>query len=64
MGLRTIGDVSWNVPSVTLQYPRTRWHVRGTIGGWHSDGNPVAHKGAVVGAKVQALSLSDGSHRK
>ncbi len=60
MGSDDIGDVSWNVPSVTLQYPS---NIPGTPGHNWADGiamaTPVAHKGAVVGAKVQALSLLD-----
>ena len=60
MGSDDIGDVSWNVPSVTLQYPS---NVPGTPGHNWADGiamaTPIAHKGAVVGAKVQALSLLD-----
>ena len=60
MGSDDIGDVSWNVPSVTLQYPS---NIPGTPGHNWADGiamaTPLAHKGAVVGAKVQALSLLD-----
>ena len=60
MGSDDIGDVSWTVPSVTLQYPS---NIPGTPGHNWADGiamaTPLAHKGAVVGAKVQALSLLD-----
>ena len=60
MGSDDIGDVSWTVPSVTLQYPS---NIPGTPGHNWADGiamaTPIAHKGAVVGAKVQALSLLD-----
>ncbi len=60
VGSDDIGDVSWNVPSVTLQYPS---NIPGTPGHNWADGiamaTPVAHKGAIVGAKVQALSLLD-----
>ena len=60
MGSDDIGDVSWNVPSVTLQYPS---NIPGTPGHNWADGiamaTPIAHKGAVIGAKVQALSLLD-----
>jgi aminobenzoyl-glutamate utilization protein B len=60
MGSDDIGDVSWNVPSVTLRYPS---NVPGTPGHNWSDGiamaTPIAHAGAVAGAKVQALTLID-----
>lgn len=60
MGSDDIGDVSWTVPSVTLQYPS---NIPGTPGHNWADGiamaTPLAHKGAVAGAKVEALSLLD-----
>ena len=60
LGSDDIGDVAWNVPTVTLRYPS---NVPGTPGHNWADGiamaTPVAHKGAVVGAKVQALTLLD-----
>ncbi|MCU0622504.1 MAG: amidohydrolase, partial [Gemmatimonadaceae bacterium] len=60
MGSDDIGDVSWTVPTVTLRYPS---NVPGTPGHNWADGiamaTPVAHKGAVAGAKVQALTLLD-----
>ena len=60
MGSDDIGDVSWNVPNVTLSYPS---NIPGTPGHNWADGismaTPLAHKGAVAGAKVQALSLLD-----
>ncbi len=55
-----IGDVSWNVPTVTLRYPS---NIPGGPG--HDWANaiamatPIAHKGALQGAKVQALTLLD-----
>jgi aminobenzoyl-glutamate utilization protein B len=55
-----IGDVSWNVPTVTLRYPS---NIPGGPG--HNWANaiamatPIAHKGALQGAKVQALTLLD-----
>ncbi len=60
MGSDDIGDVSWNVPNVTLSFPS---NIPGTPGHNWADGismaTPLAHKGAVAGAKVQALSLLD-----
>lgn len=59
-GSDDIGDVSWNVPTVTLRYPS---NVSGTPG--HNWANaiamatPIAHKGAVAGAKVQAMTMLD-----
>ena len=60
-GLRTsggsddIGDISWTVPTVTLRYPS---NVQGLQGHhWSSAiamATPIAHKGAVTGAKVLA----------
>jgi aminobenzoyl-glutamate utilization protein B len=59
-GSDDIGDISWNVPTVTLRYPS---NIPGGPG--HNWANaiamatPIAHKGAVAGAKVQALTLLD-----
>ena len=59
-GSDDIGDVSWNVPTVTLRYPS---NIPGLPGHHWSNAiamaTPVAHKGAVAGAKVQALTLLD-----
>jgi aminobenzoyl-glutamate utilization protein B len=59
-GSDDIGDVMWNVPTVTLWYPS---NVPGTIGHhWSSTiamATPVAHKGALAGAQAQALTLLD-----
>jgi aminobenzoyl-glutamate utilization protein B len=55
-----IGDVSWVVPTVTLRYPA---NIAGLPG--HSWANaiamatPIAHKGVVAGAKVQAMTMLD-----
>jgi aminobenzoyl-glutamate utilization protein B len=55
-----IGDVSWNVPTVTLGYPA---NIPGTPG--HNWANaiamatPIAHKGVTAGAKVQAMTIID-----
>ncbi len=59
-GSDDIGDVSWNVPTVTLRYPS---NIPGPPG--HNWANaivmatPIAHKGALAGAKVQALTILD-----
>ncbi len=59
-GSDDIGDVSWNVPTVTLRYPS---NIPGPPG--HNWANaivmatPIAHKGAYAGAKVQALTMLD-----
>ncbi len=59
-GSDDIGDVSWSVPTVTLNYPS---NIPGTPGHNWSDGiamaTPIAHKGAVAGAKVQAMTILD-----
>jgi aminobenzoyl-glutamate utilization protein B len=55
-----IGDISWNVPTVTLRYPS---NIPGGPGhNWAnaiSMATPIAHKGVVVGAKVQAMTILD-----
>jgi len=59
-GSDDIGDISWNVPTVTLRYPS---NVRGLQGHhWSSAmamATPIAHKGAVSGAKVIAATMLD-----
>jgi aminobenzoyl-glutamate utilization protein B len=60
LGSDDIGDVSWTVPSMTLRYPA---NVSGTPGHNWADAiamaTPIAHKGVVAGAKVQAMTLLD-----
>jgi len=59
-GSDDIGDVSWNVPTVTLRFPG---NIPGLPG--HNWANaiamatPIAHKGATAGAKVQAMTTLD-----
>src|SRR5690349_16662033 len=59
-GSDDIGDISWNVPTVTLRYPS---NIPGLPG--HNWANaiamatPIAHKGVVAGAKVQAMTILD-----
>jgi aminobenzoyl-glutamate utilization protein B len=59
-GSDDIGDVSWNVPTVTLRYPS---NIPGLPGhNWSSaiaSATPIAHKGVVAGAKVQARTVLD-----
>ena len=58
-GSDDIGDISWNVPTVTLRYPA---NIPGLPG--HNWANaiamatPIAHKGVIAGAKVQAMTCS------
>jgi aminobenzoyl-glutamate utilization protein B len=59
-GSDDIGDISWNVPTVTLRYPS---NIPGLPGhNWAnaiSMATPIAHKGATAGAKVQAMTILD-----
>ena len=59
-GSDDIGDVSWNVPTITLRFPS---NIPGTPGHNWANGiamaTPIAHQGAVAGAKVQAMTLID-----
>ena len=59
-GSDDIGDISWNVPTITLRYPS---NIPGGPG--HNWANaiamatPIAHKGVIAGAKVQAMTMLD-----
>ena len=59
-GSDDIGDISWNVPTVTLRFPSNIPNLPG-----HNWANavamatPIAHKGATAGAMVQAMTLLD-----
>jgi len=59
-GSDDIGDVSWNLPTITLRYPA---NIPGLPG--HNWANaiamatPIAHKGVTAGAKVQAMTMID-----
>ncbi len=59
-GSDDIGDVSWAVPTVVLGYPS---NIPGGPGHNWANGvsmaTPIAHKGVVAGAKVQALTALD-----
>jgi len=59
-GSDDIGDISWNMPTVTLRYPA---NIPGGPGHHWANGiamaTPIAHKGSLAGAKVQARTLLD-----
>jgi aminobenzoyl-glutamate utilization protein B len=59
-GSDDVGDISWVVPTITLNYPS---NIPG-LPGHHwanaiSMATPIAHKGVVAGAKVQAMTMLD-----
>src|SRR5688572_26113797 len=59
-GSDDIGDIAWNVPTVTLRFPSNM-----QAGPGHNWANaismatPIAHKGVHYGAKVMALTMLD-----
>jgi aminobenzoyl-glutamate utilization protein B len=59
-GSDDIGDISWNVPTITLSYPANI-----NAGPGHNWANavsmatPIAHKGVTAGAKAQAMEVLD-----
>jgi aminobenzoyl-glutamate utilization protein B len=59
-GSDDIGDISWNVPTITLRYPS---NIPGTPGHNWANGvamaTPIAHKGNIAGAKAQAMTMID-----
>ena len=59
-GSDDIGDVSWNVPTVTLRYPSNVPNLPGH--NWSNGiamATPLAHKGATAGAKVMGMTMLD-----
>ena len=59
-GSDDIGDISWNVPTVYLYYPANIPNLPGHS--WENAvamATPIAHKGSVAGAKVQAATALD-----
>jgi aminobenzoyl-glutamate utilization protein B len=59
-GSDDIGDVSWNVPTVTLGYPANIPSLPGH--NWAnaiSMATPIAHKGSTAGAKAMAMTIVD-----
>ncbi|HMQ87842.1 MAG TPA: amidohydrolase, partial [Flavilitoribacter sp.] len=59
-GSDDIGDISWKLPTVTLGYPS---NIPGLQGHHWSNAvamaTPIAHKGVLAGAKVQAMTILD-----
>ena len=59
-GSDDIGDVTWNVPTITLRFPS---NIPGLPGHNWTDAiamaTPVAHKGASAGAKAMAMTMLD-----
>jgi aminobenzoyl-glutamate utilization protein B len=59
-GSDDIGDISWKLPTVTLRYPS---NIPGLPGHHWANAvamaTPIAHKGVVAGAKVEAMTLID-----
>ncbi|WP_080054949.1 amidohydrolase [Spirosoma aerolatum] len=59
-GSDDISDISWSVPTVVLVYPS---NIPGLPGHHWSNAismaTPIAHKGVVAGAKVEAMTLLD-----
>src|SRR5918998_1159481 len=57
-GSDDIGDISWNLPTITLRFPS---NIPGLPGhNWSNAiamATPIAHKGVVAGAKVQAMTV-------
>ncbi|MFH6605118.1 amidohydrolase [Maribacter algicola] len=59
-GSDDIGDISWKTPTVTMRFPS---NIPGLQGHHWSNAismaTPIAHKGVVVGAKVEAMTILD-----
>ncbi len=59
-GSDDIADVSWTIPTITLNYPA---NIPGTKGHHWGDAiamaTPIAHKGTLAGAKAAAMALID-----
>ncbi|MBT8209513.1 MAG: peptidase dimerization domain-containing protein [Eudoraea sp.] len=59
-GSDDIGDISWKVPTITLRFPS---NIPGLQGHHWSNAiamaTPIAHKGVVAGAKVEAMTILD-----
>jgi len=59
-GSDDIGDISWKLPTVTMRYPS---NIPGLQGHHWSNAiamaTPIAHKGVIAGAKVEAMTLLD-----
>lgn len=59
-GSDDIGDISWKVPTVTMRFPS---NIPGLPGHHWANAiamaTPIAHKGVVAGARVQAMTIID-----
>jgi aminobenzoyl-glutamate utilization protein B len=59
-GSDDIGDISWKLPTITLRFPS---NIPGLQGHHWSNAvamaTPIAHKGVVAGAKVEAMTILD-----
>jgi aminobenzoyl-glutamate utilization protein B len=58
-GSDDIGDISWNVPTVSVSFPSN--FAAGPGHNWAnaiSMATPIAHKGVIAGAKVQAMTVT------
>jgi aminobenzoyl-glutamate utilization protein B len=59
-GSDDVGDITWNLPTVSLSFPANF-----QAGPGHNWANaiamatPIAHKGVIAGAKVQAMTMLD-----
>jgi len=55
-----IGDITWNVPTITINYPSNipGAVIHSTIAAM-TEATPIAHKGAVAGAKAVAMTVLD-----
>src|SRR6266508_134589 len=63
-GSDDIGDISWNVPTVSLSFPAN--FQAGPGHNWANGiamATPIAHKGTIAGARVQAMMLLDALTR-
>ena len=59
-GSDDIGDISWKLPTVTLRFPSNIPELQGHH--WSNAvamATPIAHKGVVAGAKVEAMTILD-----
>lgn len=59
-GSDDIGDISWKLPTVTLRFPSNIPDLPGHH--WANAvamATPIAHKGVVAGAKVEAMTIMD-----
>lgn len=59
-GSDDIGDIMWTVPTITIRFPSNIPNVIGhNVTSAMAMATPIAHKGAVTGAKAVALTVMD-----